>query len=260
MQLRGSAALVAIGGLLAIAVPAHAIDLTVGLGAAFAPDYEGSDDYELGPTWFLRASPLLGSETFVEIRGTRLSSNLIASPHWRAGLAGNYRFDYDDVDERDVRRLRNPESALLLGPTLGYDFDARAAHELVLEVDALYDVANGNGGTITPRLRGRMPLAPSLIGDLRLSTTWGSNDFMENWFDVTNNDANRTGLNQFNADEGFKDVTVAGSIVYQFTANWSVTGTASYSLLVGDAADSPIVDDRGDENQFLVGALVNYTF
>ena len=29
---------------------------------------------------------------------------------------------------------------------------------------------------------------------------------------------------------------------------------------LGDAADSPIVDDAGDANQFRAGVLVNYTF
>jgi outer membrane scaffolding protein for murein synthesis (MipA/OmpV family) len=31
---------------------------------------------------------------------------------------------------------------------------------------------------------------------------------------------------------------------------------ANYTRLINDAADSPVVDDVGDENQFFAGALV----
>jgi outer membrane protein len=41
---------------------------------------------------------------------------------------------------------------------------------------------------------------------------------------------------------------------------WSVTALASYTRLLDDAADSPIVDDAGDANQFFGGALINYRF
>jgi outer membrane scaffolding protein for murein synthesis (MipA/OmpV family) len=39
-----------------------------------------------------------------------------------------------------------------------------------------------------------------------------------------------------------------------------LTGLAAYSRLLGDAEDSPIVDDRGSANQLLGGVLLNYTF
>ena len=42
--------------------------------------------------------------------------------------------------------------------------------------------------------------------------------------------------------------------------SWSPTGIAGYTRMLGDAADSPIVDDAGDANQFRAGVLVNYTF
>jgi outer membrane protein len=33
-----------------------------------------------------------------------------------------------------------------------------------------------------------------------------------------------------------------------------------YTRLLGDAADSPVTDDVGDENQMFGGLLINYTF
>ena len=37
-------------------------------------------------------------------------------------------------------------------------------------------------------------------------------------------------------------------------------GLVSYKRLLGDAKDSPVVDDEGDANQFSGGGLVFYRF
>jgi outer membrane scaffolding protein for murein synthesis (MipA/OmpV family) len=37
-------------------------------------------------------------------------------------------------------------------------------------------------------------------------------------------------------------------------------GLATYKRLVGDAADSPVVEDEGSENQLTGGVLVFYKF
>ena len=52
---------VALGAMLGIAcspISAGAVDWTLGLGAGVAPDYQGSEDYELVPLWNIRASDL----------------------------------------------------------------------------------------------------------------------------------------------------------------------------------------------------------
>jgi outer membrane protein len=47
---------------------------------------------------------------------------------------------------------------------------------------------------------------------------------------------------------------------YRFLERWSVNGVATYARLLGDAGDSPIVDDVGDANQFFGAFLNNYRF
>jgi outer membrane scaffolding protein for murein synthesis (MipA/OmpV family) len=37
-------------------------------------------------------------------------------------------------------------------------------------------------------------------------------------------------------------------------------GTGTYTRLLGDAEESPVVTDRGDEDQIFAGALINYRF
>jgi outer membrane scaffolding protein for murein synthesis (MipA/OmpV family) len=83
---------------------------------------------------------------------------------------------------------------------------------------------------------------------------------MSSYFGVSASDAAQNGLSQFDADEGFKDVAVSASYTYSFGERWSVTGVGRYARLLNDAEDSPVVDDRGDANQFVVGLLANFTF
>ena len=83
---------------------------------------------------------------------------------------------------------------------------------------------------------------------------------MGSYFSVDAANAAASGLDQFNANEGFKDVSFGGAVNYRFLERWSVAFLGTYARLLNDAKDSPIVDDAGDANQFFGGALINYQF
>jgi outer membrane protein len=243
-----------------LAAPASAVDLRIGLGAGIAPDYEGSDDYTGVPLWNLTASNLYHQDTFVALVGTSLRSNLLAHPNLRLGLSGQYKPERDDVEDERVDQMRNIDGALMVGVLAGYDFDPARDRDLVIELDARADVAEGNGalGTLRGRWAGRT--GPSSVVRVEASSTYASEDYMSEYFGVSNANAARSGLDRFDADDGFKDIGIGVNLDYNLTSNWILSGTAAYTLLLGDAADSPIVDDRGNANQFFLGALINYKF
>ena len=103
---------------------------TLGLGVAFAPDYEGSDDYRAVPLWNLRAGNLYHPDTFLQVLGPTLRSNLLPDDHWRLGVSGRYQPDYDNVDNYKVQDLKDTDAAGLLGVTAGYDFLAERGRDL----------------------------------------------------------------------------------------------------------------------------------
>ena len=258
---RFTAALLAGAALVAVAQPAAAAEFTIGLGAGLAPDYEGSEDYEAVPSWVFGANNLYDPATYVSLRGTQLRSNFVPHPQLRAGVSGLYVGERDDVENDRVDDLRKTDAALLLGGGVGWDFLPQPEIGLTLAVDFMYDVANGNGGLVTPYLAyaNALPGTPLSVG-AELFTNWASEDYMSEQFGISANDSARSGLNQFNADEGFKDVGVRGQVTYRFTDSWSSTFAAQYKLMVEDAADSPVVDDAGSEHQFVAGVTVNFHF
>jgi outer membrane protein len=248
------------GGVGAETGAGQGVNFTAGAGVGVAPDYEGSDDYELVPLWNLTASNLYHPKTNIQLVGPRLRSNFLPDDHWRLGLAAQFIKERDDVHDDAVDDLKSVDPSLMLGVIGGYDFIADPQQDLILEAEARQDVANDNGflGTLRGRYGGR--LSPSWRMDTFIESTWASEDYMSSYFGIDADDAARSGLDQFSADEGFKDVGVGGSLTWRFLEHWSLTGLATYTRLLEDAADSPVVDDRGDENQFLAGALINYQF
>jgi MipA family protein len=148
----------------------------------------------------------------------------------------------------------------MLGLIGGYDFLADPRQDLVLEVEARQDVANDNGflATIRGAYRGR--LTESLGGVAFVGSTCADDDYMNSYFSIDAANAAASGLDQFNADEGFKDVSFGGAVNYRFLERSSVAFLGTYARLLNDAKDSPIVDDVGDANQFFGGALINYQF
>ncbi|MGF1463829.1 MAG: MipA/OmpV family protein, partial [Maricaulaceae bacterium] len=65
-----------------------------------------------------------------------------------------------------------------------------------------------------------------------------------------------SGLDVFDAGAGFRDVGLSSVLSYQLSKRWSLNSVVSYSRLIGDAADSPIVTEEGSPNQVFFGMNV----
>ena len=244
--------------LAALSGPAAAADFTVGIGVGAAPDYEGSDDYQGVPTWLISADDLYHPDTHVTLAGPILRSNFVPHPNLRAGLSGQYIPERDDVEDDDVDEMESVDAAFLLGGIFGWDFFSSPEIEFAALLDLRYDVASDNGYLITPRLSyaNRLSNRVSIGGEL--FSNYASEDYMDEYFGVSAADAARSGLDTFDADAGFKDVGLTASVNYRFAEKWSVSLLGGYARLLGDASDSPVVDDRGDANQLFLGFTLNY--
>jgi MipA family protein len=236
------------------------LDFALSAGAGVGPDYEGSDDYEPAPLPGLRVANLYHPNTHVSIRGLKFESNFLPSDHFQLGIVADYLSDYDGVDDDAVNDLERPAAAVHVGPVAGFEFTDERRIRYGIEIAATYDVLHGNGFLVTPRTSIRVPLAKNVFLNGSVEASWASDDYMSNRFAISAADAARSGLRLYDADAGFKDVEFGVGATYAFTKHWSVSMSGRYERLLGDAADSPIVDDRGSQDAFRFGALVNYRF
>jgi outer membrane protein len=228
--------------------------VSVGLGAGIAPDYEGSSDYRAVPIPFV--SVRFSNDMNILWIANLVRANLIPSRTWMGGPIIQYIQKRDDVDNNKVDKLDSVDASLMTGGFFGVRID-----QFSLSIEAMQDIADGNEGAIV-RLRGgyHIPISKEWSASLNAFTTWADEDYIEAYFGINQRNANKSGLKTFDADEGFKDVGIALPVTYSPWEDWSILGAVAYKRLLGDAADSPVVDDEGDANQFVGGMVLIYRF
>ncbi|NNL43539.1 MAG: MipA/OmpV family protein [Desulfobacterales bacterium] len=233
----------------------QAADVSIGGGIGIAPDFEGSDYYEAVPLPYVNVKG--SNHMSINWLGNKAKANLIPSPIWRGGLVGEYIAERDDVGNDRVDRLEDVDTSIMLGGFIGFEYANWSA-----DIEAMADVADGNDGTIV-RLNGgyRIPIDQTWSLSLGAFTTWADDDYMEAYFGIDAANSARSGLSTFDADSGFKDLGLNLTASYKPWEHWGFMGLVSYKRLIGDAADSPVVDDDyDDKNQFMGGILVFYKF
>ena len=230
-------------------------------GIALVPDYMGSDDYTVAAGPAARFS--FAGNREIKLIATTLSSNLLDHEYLRLGPVINYRFARDSVDDEVVDLMRDIDGAFELGVTAGVDFmnDTNPRYRFGAFVEVLQDVTGEHEGLlVTGSLQYWRPLGLAWDFGIRAAVTYASDDYMDTYFGVSADDSARSGLPQFSAGGGIRDVTVIPALILHFSRTWHVGGFVRYQRLLSDAADSPVVDLRGDPNQFIVGLGVVYSW
>ena len=132
---------------------------------------------------------------------------------------------------------------------------------LRLDLRVQQDLASEHDGWLASSgVQGWYPIERLVEVGLALGTTYGSGDYMSTFFGVRARDSAQSGLAAFDADAGFRDVRLTLGVVVPVTEHWLVGAGAMFMRLVGDAADSPIVDDAGSPNQISGGLGVAYAW
>ncbi len=241
--------------------PAH-IPNFFGIGIGAAPDYVGSDDDMVGglPVGRLRFS----GERYLSLEGNAASFNLLQHPNWRAGPMGLYRFGRDDdVDDPVVKRMKEIDDTIELGGFLSYELVAASdpRNRWLFGGNVLFDVGDSHDGMVaTAQVRRWLPVGRSGAFGLGAAVTYGSEDYTQTYFSVTPQDAAATGLPVFDAGDGLRDIRVIAAYMQPLNRHWILGAGAMYSRLLGDAADSPVVEMRGDRDQLIYGFGVAYTW
>ncbi|EOZ0886306.1 MipA/OmpV family protein [Serratia marcescens] len=80
----------------------------------------------------------------------------------------------------------------------------------------------------------------TLIGNL--STTWANSGYQRGYFGVTSLQAQHSAFSAYRPGSGFKDATLTAALNYQWRPNVAFQAGVGVTRLLGDAADSPIVE------------------
>jgi len=233
-------------------------DIRLGAGAMFQPEYEGSDEYEVSPAPLL----MVNYRDLVFLRGTTLGANAFTwqgprdSDKLQVGPLVRYQFGRDEDDSDDLRGMGDIDAAVELGGFITYSIGQWSTGLTVFK-----DVSDAHDG-MTVKLSGghRYSFGPKLRLRSEVYSTWADDNYTETYFGVTAAQSARSGMRRYQPEGGFKDIGLTLDLDYSLTEHWGLTGRVGYKRLLGDAADSPLVEDRGSADQLMTGLFLSYRF
>lgn len=228
----------------------------LGLGLAVVPQYPGADSYRVipAPSFSFNVGQIA-----VRSRGPGVEADLFSSRSFDLGPILRYNGGRDpaDIDNAAVSALPKVGESLELGvfAALNYALDAQTVVSPRLDVvqglDGGHEGFLAEGSVNVIRRSGAWTLGAGL------SASYADEDYMNAFFGV--GAASPSGLAAFTANAGIRDVGIRGFVGYQINETWGVGAAAGITQLVGDAADSPIVDTGSASQGFLsIGATFSF--
>ncbi|MEQ8233874.1 MAG: MipA/OmpV family protein [Gammaproteobacteria bacterium] len=233
----------------------------IGLAPVVSPVFEGADDYGFSIFPDLRFQ--YRDRFFASVpEGIRYRA--INGPRLKAGPIARIRFGREEDDGGSpflvsgsvdgLDGLGDVDAAAELGGFVSYQLAAWRAraelrhglggHEGVIG-DLSLDYTGGARGVryaVGPRLR------------------FGSADFVDTYFGISAAQSARSGLPRFDADGGLNSVGIGASVVVPYGERLTLVAFGGYDRLLGDIADSPLVEQRGSANQLAAGVSLSWQF
>ncbi len=231
-------------------LPGSDWEVTLGAGVAFGPEYMGADDFEI--TGFPIVSIRWRDRAFLNYnRGLGYTFRPFGLA---TGPMVNYALDQDA--EGDISALDDVDGGFTAGWFLDY-----ALGSVTLTLDGVQGVSGDNDGLLlTFGADYPIKLSSSWRFGIRPSVSYATEDYMDAFFGVSAAEAARSSFAAYTPDAGFRDVSVDLRAIYAWDRNWQVVGLLRLGFLLGEAADSPIVDIAGDAFQISTGLGVAYRF
>ena len=233
--------------------PRKDLSIMVGGLTFLSPDYEGSDDVKVQGLPFFDVS--WRNRFFLNFQ-QGLGMNIIRNKNLIFGTSVGYYGSREEGDNEALRGLGDIDGGVdgrlfvfvPVGPisfTSMYRRDLSGNHDgAILSVGALYF----------------RPVTKKLRINLQGRLNYASEKFMNTYFDINLSQASRSKMTAYDADAGIKDISAFNILIYSFTRHWNVVSFMGFSRLLGDAANSPIVKERGTANQFRFGLGFSYRF
>lgn len=208
--------------------------ITIGIGGAALPEFQGSKDYYIQPIpmidikqgpFFLRLSDGLGV-------------NVIDTPHFQAGISITPVRGYEaDKVPAGIGKLDTSIGGrgfvsgtfggvvATLSATAPFSGNAKG---MFVEAELSYPVQVGDRLLIVPGMRG----------------TWADKKYLRRYFGVNTEQATASGLPEYRPSSGFQDVSASLAIKYRLTDHISVVGSARVTRNLDRVMDSPFTERR----------------
>jgi outer membrane protein len=240
--------------------------LTVGAGGLMSPTYEGDDTYRLS---ILPNIQVTYGDTFFASVQEGIGYRVINDDTLRAGPIARIRFSRDEDgdqpfaitgdDSTDLIGLGDVDTSIELGGLVDYEIG-----DLTLSAEAR-QAASGHKGFVADlgaKWGGRfMAFGPPVIWSVGPRVRLVDDKFTNAYFGVDAAQSLASGLPTYTADGGLYSYGLGATAIIPLDRDngWTAVVFAGYDRLHADAADSPLVQQRGSEDQATLGVFLSYT-
>jgi len=207
--------------------------VVLGGGAMMAPKYEGSDEFDIQAIPFITAT--FGERVKVDPRGVSVNAYSVGNLNFSGQLGYDVGRSEDDSDH--LRGLGDVDAGGVVGGMVSYEMGPA---EFYASLSRTIGGSEGLEAKIGFDLAHNIDQFRFSAG---VSATWADENYMETYFGVTAAQSAASGLAQYDIGAGFKRVDLDLAITYMATEHWLVRGQVGIGYLLGDAADSPIVQE-----------------
>jgi outer membrane protein len=233
----------------------------VGAGLGSTTEWMGSKDriWAIVPAGRVQ----LEKNRFIEVYGPIVDMNLLDSPNWELGPIASWRFGRSEVEDPVVNLLPPIDGGLEAGVFAGWHFVRTEGipYRVRLGISLTTSVSGGaEGSHVTPYASLWVPLSARLFVGIGGGITWSSEAFMQQRFGVSPEASAASGLPVYSAGASMRQYYLWPAVIYRVSKQWYAGAGAFYQRITGDGADSPIITQRGDEDQFSAGIGIGYSW
>jgi len=217
---------------LLLAAPAHAqqsgllgrnVVVDLGIGAEAGPQYPGSDKTEVSP-WFMLGGTGAGT---IDQQGLAISPSV--------GTQGVR----DRRSAPDLAALEGIDGAIELGLRLSYGVGPVTAFGTMRRGFLGHE---GVTGTVGAKYRTNLSERVTLWSGVQVG--YGNARFNDTYFGVTEPESVASGFPAYAPGGGINEAALTLEARYLLTPDTALVGEVQYGKLIGDAADSPVVQDE----------------
>ncbi len=229
--------------------------VTIGIEGRVQPAWVGADHDHVVPNPLFDIRPQGTPQRFGAPRDG-IGVALIDAGAFRAGPVGNLEAGRKESRSSELHGLGDVRRTVELGGFAEYWWAPwlRTRGELRQGMGGHHGLVSDLTADVVA------PVAPgwTLSGGPRV--TFATSAAISPYFSVDAEQAAASGLPVYNAQGGLRSVGFGAKARYDFNPQWFTHAFVEYQRLQGDAADSPIVVQRGSPNQTMIGLGVGYSF
>lgn len=231
--------------------------ITLGAYGLITPKFEGSrhDELTARPMFGIR-NP--GDRVWLDLPNDGIEYEFIETDNFRAGAVGNFRFERQtDSLVRGYRRIRNIDISLEGGGFAEY-WPAQWLRTRA-EVRDSFVGANGVVADFSADFVAH-PFNTRWTATAGPRLSIADQEFMESYYGVTPTQSNTSGLSVYHPKAGVRSLGAGSSLRYQWNDAWTTLGYIEYTHLGHIPGESPLIDERGSQDQVTVGLGAKYNF